>query len=292
MTTGVNDTIATAEPHLLNGNNVYVFGDHLAVDDVDVYAITVPTGARIRAEIVEGDRVAETCESNGVDSLLTLFDQAGVQLVDDDDEGRAHLLADRWHRRDARSPGGAQQHRQPADLLPHGAALDLGGGRRSGRSSTGSRSSCAEPAGQRLQAPGSPSASAASSDSSSHGSAASWNAAHAGEGSPIWNASQTIRRCERRIERDVVQERRDVRQRVERPERDDAAPQVEQPRAAGDVGEARAEERPVRVHRRRRTPEYGGRACWPSRSSARSRWRMLGADVARRETSANVSAAP
>lgn len=30
----------------------------------------------------------ETCESNGVDSRITLYDPTGVQLVDDDDDGR------------------------------------------------------------------------------------------------------------------------------------------------------------------------------------------------------------
>jgi len=56
--------------------------------DADVYAITVPAGARIRAEIVEGDRPTETCEGNGIDSRLTLLDENGVTLVDDDDDGR------------------------------------------------------------------------------------------------------------------------------------------------------------------------------------------------------------
>jgi hypothetical protein len=87
-TTGVNDTVATADVNLLNGTGLFVFGDHLAALDADVYAITVPAGARIRAEIVEGDRPTETCESNNVDSSLTLFDQNGVQLVIDDDAGR------------------------------------------------------------------------------------------------------------------------------------------------------------------------------------------------------------
>jgi len=88
MTTGGNDTIATAERVLADGNNVYVFGDHRSLDDLDVYEITVPPGARIRAEVVEGDRAVATCESNNVDSRLTLFDQNGVQLADDDDGGR------------------------------------------------------------------------------------------------------------------------------------------------------------------------------------------------------------
>ncbi|HWO17625.1 MAG TPA: DUF4215 domain-containing protein, partial [Kofleriaceae bacterium] len=88
--TGVNDTPATADRNLLGGDNVYVFGNHLDTEDVDVYAITVPGLARIRAEVVEGNRAMETCESLGVDSRLTLFDQNGVQMVDDDDGGRPY----------------------------------------------------------------------------------------------------------------------------------------------------------------------------------------------------------
>jgi hypothetical protein len=88
MTTGVNDTTMTADVNLLSGNNVYVFGDHLAADDIDFYSFTVPPLARIRAEVVEGDFASETCDINGVDSHLTLFDQNGVQLAIDDDSGR------------------------------------------------------------------------------------------------------------------------------------------------------------------------------------------------------------
>jgi hypothetical protein len=83
-----NDDFATAVP--LSGSDVVVLGDHAVNADVDVYAIEVPQGASLRAEIVEGD--GETCESNGVDSRLTLYrlDAGGapVQLVDDDDDGR------------------------------------------------------------------------------------------------------------------------------------------------------------------------------------------------------------
>ena len=50
----------------------------------------MPPGALIRAEVVEGDRAAETCESFGIDSRLTLFDQSGLQLADDDDDGRGY----------------------------------------------------------------------------------------------------------------------------------------------------------------------------------------------------------
>ncbi len=86
--TGVNETVMTADTNLVGGDNVYVFGDHQLFDDADVYKISVPPGARIRAEVIEGDRAVETCESNELDSRLTLFDQNGVQLVDDDDFGR------------------------------------------------------------------------------------------------------------------------------------------------------------------------------------------------------------
>jgi cysteine-rich repeat protein len=87
-TTGSNETIMTAAGNLVGGDNVYVFGDHQLFDDVDVYKISVPPGARIRAEVIEGNRAVETCESNELDSRVTLFNQNGVQLADDDDSGR------------------------------------------------------------------------------------------------------------------------------------------------------------------------------------------------------------
>ncbi len=86
--TGGNDTPATADRSLAELNDVYSFGNHLTFDDIDVYQITVKAGGRIRAEIVEGNRASETCESNGIDSRLTLFDQNGNLLTDDDDTGR------------------------------------------------------------------------------------------------------------------------------------------------------------------------------------------------------------
>jgi hypothetical protein len=87
-TTGTNETPATASQNLINGSNVFVFGDHQQAADADVYAISVPIGWRIRAEVVEGNRTVETCESNGLDSRLTLFDDTGAVVVDDDDDGR------------------------------------------------------------------------------------------------------------------------------------------------------------------------------------------------------------
>ena len=87
-TTGTNETPATASQNLINGSNVFVYGDHQQANDVDVYAISVPAGGRIRAETVEGDRPTETCESNLLDTRITLFDDLGNQLIDDDDDGR------------------------------------------------------------------------------------------------------------------------------------------------------------------------------------------------------------
>lgn len=81
----VNDTAAAA--NALGVNHVYVFGDHQVGSDSDFYAITVPNGQGVRAEVIEGSG-AETCESNGIDSRLTLYNQALTQLVDDDDDGR------------------------------------------------------------------------------------------------------------------------------------------------------------------------------------------------------------
>ncbi|MBI5545354.1 MAG: PPC domain-containing protein [Deltaproteobacteria bacterium] len=81
-----NETTLTAS--VLAGSDSAIFGDHQVLADVDVYAVTVPAGASgIRAEIVEGDGT-ETCESNGIDSYLTLYDSAGSTLTSDDDTGR------------------------------------------------------------------------------------------------------------------------------------------------------------------------------------------------------------
>ena len=82
-----NDVIASPNANLGGGDNVYVFGGHQVDTDEDWYTVTVPAGASIRAEIIEGS-AAETCESNGIDSRLTLYNPAGTQLVDDDDEYR------------------------------------------------------------------------------------------------------------------------------------------------------------------------------------------------------------
>jgi cysteine-rich repeat protein len=79
-----DDARSTATP--LPGSDVVIGGDHALGTDADFFAITVPAGKSLRAEIVEGD--AETCESGEVDSFLTLFDATGLALGGDDDSGR------------------------------------------------------------------------------------------------------------------------------------------------------------------------------------------------------------
>jgi cysteine-rich repeat protein len=80
-----NDTQATATS--LPGADVYIYGDHQNGADLDYYAVTVPAGKSVRAEVVEGD-LSETCESNGIDSYLRLFNAAATSLATDDDSGR------------------------------------------------------------------------------------------------------------------------------------------------------------------------------------------------------------
>ena len=84
-----NDTAATANTNLTLISEAFCAGDHSVNTDVDVYAVVVPAGQALRAEVVEGDRTVETCESNGIDSVLTLFAADGTtMLVTDDDDGR------------------------------------------------------------------------------------------------------------------------------------------------------------------------------------------------------------
>ena len=53
-------------------------------------AITVPDGAMIKAEIIEGDRAVETCESAGIVSRLILYGTDGTtELVNDTTDGRS-----------------------------------------------------------------------------------------------------------------------------------------------------------------------------------------------------------
>lgn len=84
-----NEVQAQASNNIQAGTDVFVFGNHPNATDIDFYSITVPPcGGSLRLEIIEGDRAVETCESNGIDSFLTLFDSAGNQLDTSDDDGR------------------------------------------------------------------------------------------------------------------------------------------------------------------------------------------------------------
>jgi cysteine-rich repeat protein len=71
---------------VVTGRESVVAGTHQLNVDSDYFAITVPAGRSIRAELIEGG--AETCESGGVDSYLTLYNSAGLALGWDDDAGR------------------------------------------------------------------------------------------------------------------------------------------------------------------------------------------------------------
>ncbi len=96
---------ATALP----GSDVFATGNHAINTDSDFFAITVPAGKSLRAEILEGN--AETCESDDVDSFLTLFDASGVALGGDDDSGRGFCsLIDGT----GSSPADAYAHALPA----------------------------------------------------------------------------------------------------------------------------------------------------------------------------------
>ncbi|MFY0532513.1 DUF4215 domain-containing protein [Nannocystis pusilla] len=84
-----NETLAAANVNLQNGSDLLVFGDHAVNTDSDYYRIDVPVaGSSLRLEVIEGDRTVETCESNGVDSRLTLYTAGGVEIANDDDSGR------------------------------------------------------------------------------------------------------------------------------------------------------------------------------------------------------------
>jgi cysteine-rich repeat protein len=80
-----NDGTLNATP--VAGSDVVILGNHQVNADADYFAVMVPESWSIRAEVIEGSLV-ETCESNGIDSHLTLFDPSGVPVVSADDGGR------------------------------------------------------------------------------------------------------------------------------------------------------------------------------------------------------------
>jgi cysteine-rich repeat protein len=81
-----NETQATSTDQTAQTTDFYIAGDHQLGTDTDYYAITVPAGASLRVEAAEG--AAETCESNEVDTFLTLYNAAGTEIDFDDDSGR------------------------------------------------------------------------------------------------------------------------------------------------------------------------------------------------------------
>ncbi|PCC74720.1 hypothetical protein NAEX_07817 [Nannocystis exedens] len=84
-----NEALAAANLNIQDGSDLLVFGDHSVNADSDYYRIDVPVaGSSLRLEVIEGDRAVETCESNGVDSRVTLYNAMGVELANDDDDGR------------------------------------------------------------------------------------------------------------------------------------------------------------------------------------------------------------
>lgn len=80
-----NNTQATATA--LTGLDAFILGGHQVSSDTDWYALIVPAGASLRIETIEGS-TAETCESLGIDSKITLFNAVGTSLGVDDDTGR------------------------------------------------------------------------------------------------------------------------------------------------------------------------------------------------------------
>ncbi len=89
-TSGVNDTFITASRNMSSTMDGWMSGDHQLEGDTDVFAVTLPPGKGLRAEVIEGDRATETCESRELDSLLTLYDADWNPLVSNDDGGRGY----------------------------------------------------------------------------------------------------------------------------------------------------------------------------------------------------------
>jgi cysteine-rich repeat protein len=77
-----NNTAALADGFSLTDG--FMSGSHQTATDVDFYKLTIPGNSpeSLRAEILEG--AGEICESDGIQSRLTLFDAAAMQLADDD----------------------------------------------------------------------------------------------------------------------------------------------------------------------------------------------------------------
>jgi hypothetical protein len=80
-----NELTSSATPLL--PNHAYIFGGHQVGTDTDVFSLTVPAGKSLRVDVIEGD-TSETCESQGIDSLVELLNSSGTVIEEDDDSGR------------------------------------------------------------------------------------------------------------------------------------------------------------------------------------------------------------
>ncbi|MGK4009308.1 DUF4215 domain-containing protein [Sorangium sp. So ce1036] len=119
-----NDTMSSANP--LSGSDGFIAGARTS-DDLDFFAVDLPEGRSIRAEVVEGG--AGTCESLEIDSRLSLLDGAGKMIADDDDGGRGRCSLIDGTGGDPRHPG--------AHALPAGTYfLRVRAAPRAARSST------------------------------------------------------------------------------------------------------------------------------------------------------------
>jgi cysteine-rich repeat protein len=81
-----NDTIGTA--NAIAGYEVYQPGGHQVSTDPDHFKLVLGANTEIRAEVIEGG--AETCESNEVNSKVTLLSSVGLSITSDDDTGRGN----------------------------------------------------------------------------------------------------------------------------------------------------------------------------------------------------------
>ncbi|AKJ02042.1 RTX toxin [Archangium gephyra] len=81
-----NNTPAAANS--VSGVDFFVAGSLATGTDEDYYRLTVPAGASIRAEIVEGG--TQSCDGLELDSELSLFDASGELLSANDDAGRGY----------------------------------------------------------------------------------------------------------------------------------------------------------------------------------------------------------
>jgi cysteine-rich repeat protein len=74
----------TGAANVFSSTDGFMSGSHQTANDIDFYKLTIPgvSPRSLRAEILEG--AAEACESDGIQSRLTLFDAGAMQLADDD----------------------------------------------------------------------------------------------------------------------------------------------------------------------------------------------------------------